>query len=131
MSDINTAVSVMAIASPIVGWGLIYWRNSKNRVADETKFHDTFEQIKGDVGELKAKAALLSEITIIKDDISAIKTTLGNGAYHGIKQDIVDIKINCAKEMGELSKQACLNTERIDKLETPWQGQDRRKPHIG
>lgn len=117
MTGIETAVSIFAIASPIVGWGLIYWRSSQKRTESDTTVHSSIAQIKDDVADLKAKAAYITEIKTIKEDVADIKAAIGNGAFHGIRQDIIEIKLTCAREMAALTKQASFNSQRIEKME--------------
>jgi hypothetical protein len=42
-----------------------------------------------------------TELRQIKEDVSNIKQLLGNGAYRGIRQDIQQMSVNCAKRMAD------------------------------
>jgi hypothetical protein len=84
MVDLNIAVVIIGIASPIVGWGILIYQNGRVRGATDTN-------VKNDV-------------TSIKKDVADIKITLGNGGYVGIKGELHLMQVNCAKEMTSLKK---------------------------
>jgi hypothetical protein len=79
---LEEVVVIIGIASPIVGWGILVYQNGRNRGAVDTEVKN---DIKG-----------------IKENISNINKTLGNGGYSGIKGDIKNIQVHCAEEMSAL-----------------------------
>lgn len=79
---LEEVVVIIGIASPIIGWWILVYQNGRNRGSVDT--------------EVKA------DIKGIKEDVSKINKTLGNGGYSGIKGDIKEIQVNCAKEMAAL-----------------------------
>jgi len=79
---LETVVVIVAIAVPIIGWGIQVYQNGKARGSVDT-------EMKADIGG-------------IKESISNINKTLGNGGYSGIKGDIKAIQIHCAEEMPAL-----------------------------
>jgi len=80
--SLETVLAIAGILSPIVGWGVIIYRDGQKRGTIDT----------GTAGD----------ITKIKEDISSIKITLGNGGFTGLKGEIHTMQVNCAKEMSAL-----------------------------
>ena len=79
---LETILSITGITVPIVGWALLVYQNGKNRGSTDT-------EVKNDIKS-------------IKEDLSNINKTLGNGGYSGLKGAINDMKVNCADQMSGL-----------------------------
>jgi hypothetical protein len=54
----------------------------------------------------------------IEVKITEIKQILGNGAYHGLRQDIQELKINCAGEMAGIKANIFNQQHEIDNIKT-------------
>jgi len=80
MDALYIAVGIIGIVSPIVGWGLLIYKDGKGR------------------GRMDAG------IKTLVDDVSSIKKTLGNGGYTGLKGNIHNIQVNCAREMASVNE---------------------------
>jgi hypothetical protein len=58
------------------------------------------------------------DITEIKADIALIKQDIGNGAFHGIKQDLQTMQVTCAGTMADMNARLT-NVEKDVKCRNP------------
>lgn len=54
--------------------------------------------------QAKAEAKRDLVVSEIQREIKYIREILGNGQFHGIRQDIQDMKLHCAEEMAGLKE---------------------------
>ena len=76
--------------------------------------------------------AFLTAVLFIAGNYAKIALLVSDVAQ--LKKDVKEIKDRpltvCAAHQA-LVEHAAFNTQRIEKLEIPWQGQERRKTHVG
>jgi hypothetical protein len=79
---------IIGIIAPVIAWAILLVNSAKARANQDTTVKDELKSLKE--GQ-----------THIKDDLSEIKKTIGNGGYGGLKADIHRIEI----EMSSLKEQ--------------------------
>lgn len=57
-----------------------------------------------------------ARFNVLSTRIDDVKKVIGNGGIHGLRQDIQDMKENCAGEMSTMKEKISANTKDIDEL---------------
>jgi hypothetical protein len=97
MADLGIAVGIIGgavgILSPIVGWGVLVYQNGKSRGSLDTA-------VKADIAAIRSENT--TDHNYIKASIDTLNKTIGNGGVSGLKGEIHQMQVNCAKEMTDL-----------------------------
>ncbi len=97
MADLGIAVGIIGgavgILSPIVGWGVLVYQNGRSRGTSDTT-------VKADIAAIRSENNQDHEY--IKQSIDNLNKTIGNGGVSGLKGEIHQMQLTCAKEMTDL-----------------------------
>ncbi len=104
MTDFGVVVGIVGgavgIVSPIIGWGVLIYQNGRNRGSVDAKVKADIESIKNDNSK---------DHEYIKESINNLNKTIGNGGVSGLKGELHNIQVNCAKNVTRID-------ERLDYL---------------
>jgi hypothetical protein len=82
---IQWILTIVAVFGASISIGTFIWTQSK------------FQK-----GQTDKDTALEIKVDNLTETVKEIKQAIGNGAYRGLRQDIQDIKVNCAGHISDM-----------------------------
>ncbi len=97
MADLGIAIGIVGgavgILSPVVGWAILIYQNGRSRGTSDTS-------VKADIAAIRSENNQDHEY--IKASIDNLNKTIGNGGVSGLKGEIHNMQVNCAKNVADI-----------------------------
>jgi peptidoglycan hydrolase CwlO-like protein len=100
-TDVSNVFSVISAVGVI--WGIISLSTTMNKNRKEA-IEARDKEIKN---HMETWTNMSRDIQQVKEDVTEIKHTVGNGGVGGLKGEIQTLRLHCAEEMATLKNEVC------------------------